>query len=52
LSTENWIFGKVHRAAHNDAQVSIAFLKVINMTAPPPSLMQPDIVWRVIKQNL
>jgi len=48
----NWYLGKVHRAAHNDAQVSIAFLKVINMIAPPPSIMQPHIVWRVMKENL
>lgn len=48
----NWYIDKVHRAAHNDAQVSIAFLKVINMVAPPPSLMQPGIVWRVLKENL
>jgi flavin-dependent dehydrogenase len=33
----NWYLGKVHIAAHHDARVSIAFLKVINMTAPAPS---------------
>ena len=48
----NWYLSKLHLAAHNDAQVSNAFLKVINMVAPPPSLMQPQIVWRVIKENL
>jgi hypothetical protein len=42
----------VHIAAHHDAQVSIAFLKVINMVAPPPSIMHPRIVWRVMKGNL
>ncbi len=48
----NWYIRKVHRAAHNDARVSIAFLKVINMTAPPSSLMHPRIVWRVMKGNV
>lgn len=48
----NWYLGKVHIAAHHDAQVSIAFLKVINMIAPPPSIMHPYIVRRVIKGNL
>jgi 2-polyprenyl-6-methoxyphenol hydroxylase-like FAD-dependent oxidoreductase len=48
----NWYLGQVHFAAQQDAQVSIAFLKVINMVAPPPSIMQPGIVWRVIKESL
>lgn len=48
----NWYFGKLHIAAQTDAQVSIAFLKVINMVAPPPSILHPGIVWRVIKGNL
>jgi 2-polyprenyl-6-methoxyphenol hydroxylase-like FAD-dependent oxidoreductase len=48
----NWYLRKLHLAAHHDAQVSIAFLKVINMVAPPPTILQPRIVWRVIKGNL
>jgi hypothetical protein len=48
----NWYMGKVQLAAHTDAQVSIAFLKVINMVAPPPSILHPRIVWRVLKGNL
>jgi 2-polyprenyl-6-methoxyphenol hydroxylase-like FAD-dependent oxidoreductase len=48
----NWYIGKLHAAAHADAQVSIAFLRVINMLAPPPSILHPRIVWRVIKGNL
>lgn len=48
----NWYIGKMHLAAHNDAQVSIAFLKIINMIAPPLSIIQPRIVWRVMKENL
>jgi 2-polyprenyl-6-methoxyphenol hydroxylase-like FAD-dependent oxidoreductase len=48
----NWYLGQVHRAAHNDAQVSIAFLKVINMIAPPPTILHPRIIGRVLKENL
>lgn len=48
----NWYLSKLHEAAHTDAQVSIAFLKVINMIAPPPSMMHPRIVARIIKAHL
>jgi 2-polyprenyl-6-methoxyphenol hydroxylase-like FAD-dependent oxidoreductase len=48
----NWYIQKLHVAAHNDSQVSIAFLKVINMLAPAPSIMHPRIVLRVLKGNL
>ena len=48
----NWYVGKLQVAAHTDTQVFIAFLRVINMVAPPPSIMHPRIVWRVLKGNL
>jgi DNA-binding CsgD family transcriptional regulator len=48
----NWYIGKLHIAAHTDAQVSITFLKVINMIAPPASILHPRILWRVMKGNL
>ena len=48
----NWYMGKLQVAAHMDANVFIAFLKVINMVAPAPTLMKPNIVWRVLKANL
>jgi len=48
----NWYMGKLHTAAIHDAQVSIAFLKVINMIAPPTTLLSPRIVWRVVKGNI
>ncbi|MBS0000650.1 MAG: hypothetical protein KFF73_16840 [Cyclobacteriaceae bacterium] len=47
----NWYIKKLHIAAHKDAAVSIAFLKVINMVAPPPSMMHPGIIWRILKHN-
>jgi 2-polyprenyl-6-methoxyphenol hydroxylase-like FAD-dependent oxidoreductase len=48
----NWYIGKLHLAAHDDAQVSIAFLKVINMIAPPPTILHPRIALRVAKARL
>lgn len=48
----NWYLSKLHVAAHSDAHVSIAFLKVINMMAPPPSMMHPRIIARIIKAHL
>ena len=37
----NWYVGKLHHTAHHDAEVSVAFLKVVNLLLPPPSLMHP-----------
>jgi 2-polyprenyl-6-methoxyphenol hydroxylase-like FAD-dependent oxidoreductase len=48
----NWYLVKLHRAAHHDAAVSVAFLKVVNLLEPPHSLVQPGIVWRVLRENL
>jgi hypothetical protein len=48
----NWYLGKLHIAAHDDATVSLAFLKVVNMVAPPQTVLHPRIVWRVLKGNL
>lgn len=48
----NWYMEQLHRVARADAQVSIAFLKVINMVAPPSSILHPRIVWRVMKGRL
>jgi 2-polyprenyl-6-methoxyphenol hydroxylase-like FAD-dependent oxidoreductase len=48
----NWYIDKLHKAAHTDAVLSIAFQKVINMVAPPPTILNPAIAWRVMKGNL
>jgi hypothetical protein len=48
----NWYVSKLQIAAHTDPQVFIAFLKVINMVAPAPSILKPDILWRVLKANM
>lgn len=47
-----WYLGKLHHAAHHDAALSIAFLKVVNLLEPPPSILRPGVVWRVLRGNL
>ena len=42
---------KVHRATLHDEVVGLAFLKVMNLMAPPPSLFHPKILWRVLWGN-
>ena len=39
----------VQQATHSDAIVYDAFLKVMNLVAPPTSLFHPQIVWRVFR---
>lgn len=43
----NWYMAKLHRAAHKDAQLSLAFHNVANLMAPPPSVMHPRLALRV-----
>lgn len=48
----NWYVGRLHIAARRDARLSQAFLKVINLAAPPLSLLQPASALRVLWGNL
>lgn len=48
----NWYVSKLHVAARHDPEVARAFLKVINLMAPPPSVMSPRIALRVLRGNL
>ncbi|MGA8595255.1 MAG: NAD(P)-binding protein [Bryobacteraceae bacterium] len=48
----NWYVAKLHKAAHRDPEASVAFLKVANLLAPPPSIMHPRIAMRVLLGNL
>ncbi len=48
----NWYMSRLHRAAHRDAAISLAFHNVVNLLAPAPSLLAPEMVFRVIKGNL
>ena len=45
----NWYIASLHRAAHRDAVLSLAFHRVANLLKPPSSLMHPHLVWRVAK---
>jgi hypothetical protein len=47
----NWYIGKLHLAATRDSSLATAFLKVVNLMAPPPSLLSPTIAWRVWRAN-
>jgi hypothetical protein len=48
----NWYLGKLHIAAHKDPVVAVSFQKVMNMVAPPPSLLHPRVALRVLRGNL
>jgi len=48
----NQYLAKLHRAAHHDPAVAMAFHKVGNLLAPPPSVLDPRIAWRVLRGNL
>ncbi len=39
---------KVHKATQRDPVVYAQFLRVMNLMAPPASLMSPGIIWRVL----
>jgi 2-polyprenyl-6-methoxyphenol hydroxylase-like FAD-dependent oxidoreductase len=48
----NWYMARLHKAGHHDPLVSVAFHRVANLLAPPPSVMHPRIAWRVLWGNL
>ncbi len=48
----NWYLAKLHKAAHTDPVAAVAFLRVANLLAPPPSLMSPAIASRVLLASL
>jgi hypothetical protein len=48
----NLYVARIHRATLIDAVVDEAFLKVMNLMAPPISLFHPRIVWRVFKNQI
>jgi 2-polyprenyl-6-methoxyphenol hydroxylase-like FAD-dependent oxidoreductase len=48
----NWYIAKLHRAAHTDPVTALAFHKVGNLLAPPPSVMHPRIAIRVFLRGL
>ncbi|MBL8177040.1 MAG: hypothetical protein JNK48_20370 [Bryobacterales bacterium] len=48
----NWYMQKLHRAAHADPVVAMAFHKVANLLAPPLSILAPSVVARVVRNLL
>jgi len=48
----NWYLSKLHRAAHRDPVVALAFHKVGNLLAAPPSILHPRIAFRVLLGNV
>jgi 2-polyprenyl-6-methoxyphenol hydroxylase-like FAD-dependent oxidoreductase len=48
----NWYMSRLHKAAHFDPELSVAFHRVANLLAPPRSVLFPRIVGRVIWQNI
>jgi 2-polyprenyl-6-methoxyphenol hydroxylase-like FAD-dependent oxidoreductase len=45
----NAYIGRVQQAAVDDPMVAAAFVKVMHLLAPPPSLMTPSLMWRVLR---
>ncbi|MFL6446261.1 MAG: FAD-dependent oxidoreductase [Bryobacteraceae bacterium] len=44
----NSYIARLHRAAHRDPAVAIAFHQVGNLVKPPAHIMRPAIAWRVL----
>ena len=52
VSFINWYMSKLHYAARRDSVAAMAFHRVGNLLAPPPSVMHPRVIWRVLRGNL
>jgi 2-polyprenyl-6-methoxyphenol hydroxylase-like FAD-dependent oxidoreductase len=48
----NWYIARLQRAAHRDPAVSLAFHRVANLLAAPPTLLHPRVALRVLRGNL
>jgi 2-polyprenyl-6-methoxyphenol hydroxylase-like FAD-dependent oxidoreductase len=44
----NWYMSRLHRAAHRDAELAVAFHRVANLLAPPQTLFRPAMIFRVL----
>jgi 2-polyprenyl-6-methoxyphenol hydroxylase-like FAD-dependent oxidoreductase len=47
----NRYLDRFHQAAQHDPELVSAFGKVVSLLAPPASLLQPRLVWRVLRGN-
>jgi 2-polyprenyl-6-methoxyphenol hydroxylase-like FAD-dependent oxidoreductase len=52
VSFINWYMAKLLRAAHHDQALALAFHRVANLLEPPPSILRPGNVMRVVWGNL
>jgi hypothetical protein len=52
LKFVNWYMSKLHKAAHTDPAAALAFHRVGNLLAPPPSILHPRVAARVLWENL
>jgi 2-polyprenyl-6-methoxyphenol hydroxylase-like FAD-dependent oxidoreductase len=48
----NWYLGKLHIAARKDPELTLAFHSVANLLADPPTLLKPNIAYRIARGNL
>ncbi|MGH7450036.1 MAG: hypothetical protein ACRENG_01690 [bacterium] len=48
----NWYMARLHKAAHDDSALALAFYNVSNLLAPPSSVMNPRNILRVLWGNL
>jgi 2-polyprenyl-6-methoxyphenol hydroxylase-like FAD-dependent oxidoreductase len=48
----NWYLTKLHKAAHSNPVPAIAFHKVGNLLAPPPTVMHPRIALQVLSSSI
>ena len=48
----NWYMGRLQIAARHEAAPALAFLRVANLLAPPPSILQPGVALGVLSGNL
>ncbi len=48
----NWYMSKLHKAAHRDPEVALAFHKVGNLLVSPQAVMHPRIIARVLRESL
>lgn len=47
----NSYVARVQKAAVDDPIVAAAFMRVLHLLAPPPSLMTPALLWRVLRHR-
>jgi 2-polyprenyl-6-methoxyphenol hydroxylase-like FAD-dependent oxidoreductase len=52
VSFVNWYISKLHKAAHADPVPAKAFMRVANLLAPPSSILNPKVAWRVFVGNV